>query len=145
MRGQKRDAKTRASAVGIALVTGASEAARQTGIPRKTIADWMVSPEFAVLRARTQDEVAALYWATVQEGIEQVRIGLNSDEPLRDKAQAVGIMHDRWALLSGQATSRTEHLELTNSLDDHERATLRDLIEGALTEPAPAAVGGVEG
>ena len=145
MRGQKRDAKTRANAVGIALVSGQSEAARQTAIPRKTIADWMVSPEFATLRARTREEVAELFWVVVQEGVQEVRKGLNSEEPLRDKAQAIGILYDRYALLSGQATSRTEHRDLTASLDDHERATLRDLIEGALAEPAAAVVGGATG
>ena len=145
MRGQKRDAKTRAEAVGIALVSGDSEAARQTGIPVRTINEWRSSPEFAELRARTREEVADLYWATVQEGIEQVRIGLGGEQPLRDKAQAVGILHDRWALLTGQATSRTEHRDLTADLDDHEKQTLRDLIEGALAEPAEAVAGGPTG
>jgi len=105
----------------------------------------MVSPEFATLRARTREEVAELFWVVVQEGVQEVRKGLNSEEPLRDKAQAIGILYDRYALLSGQATSRTEHRDLTASLDDHERATLRDLIEGALAEPAAAVVGGATG
>lgn len=145
MRGQKRDAKTRANAVGIALVSGPVKAGEVTGIPHRTISDWMAAPEFAELRLRAREDVAALFWAAVQEGVEAVRAGLNGDEPLRDKAAALGVLYDRYALLSGQATSRTEHRDLTASLDDHEKQRLRDLIEGALAEPAEAVAGGDPG
>ncbi len=145
MRGQKRDAKTRAKAVGIAVVEGQAEAARQTGLPVSTIHEWFHSEEFAGLRARSREEVAAEFWAVIQDGLKHVHAGLNGDEPLRDKAQAVGILYDRYALLSGQATSRTETRDLTASLNDHEKQRLRDLIEGALAEPAATAAGGDPG
>jgi hypothetical protein len=126
-------------------VSGQTEAEQQTGIPQQTISGWFNSPEFSELRSRTREQVAAQFWAVIQRGLEQVDAGLDGDHPLRDKAQALGILYDRYALLSGQATSRTEHRDLTADLDDHEKQTLRDLIEGALAEPAEAVVGGSTG
>lgn len=137
--------KDKARAVGIALVEGQREAERQTGIPQKTIDYWMDDPAFAQLRSRTREEVALEFWTVIQLAVKHVKAGLEGDEPLRDKAQALGVLYDRYALLSGQATSRTEHRDLTADLDDHEKATLRDLIEGALAEPAQTVAGGDKG
>ena len=138
---RRYSAKQKAEAVGIAVVEGVTETERRTGIPKETVHYWLRKPEFEHLRTRAREEVAEDFWTGVQVGLEEVTRGLRSDAPLRDKAQALGVVYDRFALLTGQATSRTESKALTEGLDDHERAQLRSLIDGAL-EAAAAATGG---
>lgn len=124
--------RTKARAVGIALVEGVTEAERQTDIPKQTIDYWLRQDErFGHLRTRAREEVAEDFWTGIQIGLEEVSKGLRSDAPLKDKAAALGVLYDRFALLSGQATQRTENRDLASEFDDHERKALRDAIDEA--------------
>ena len=129
MKGKKRPMAERARAVGIALIDGAQVASDATGIPRTTIVQWVDLPEYDELRRKTPEAVADMFWAAVQIGVDQVAQGLLRDEPLRDKAIALGILWDKHALMSGAVTSRSESRDLTKVFDDHELDLLRGAIE----------------
>ena len=112
---------TKAEAVGRAIAVGALRTSREMGIPRRTIDQWKASPAFAEMRLRARDDVAAELWAGVQIAVSEVIDGLqNPRSPLRDKAQALGILYDRYALLTGSATSRAENRDITGTLSDAE-------------------------
>lgn len=136
-------ATVKATAVGIAAVDGVTEAEKQTGIPKTTIDYWLRKPEFEQLRTTAQEIVAEDFWAGVQIGIEEVSKGLRDpDVPLRDKAQALGVIYDRFALLTGGATSRSERREILSDFDDHEidavSEWLREQAKERLRADAPA-------
>ena len=119
-------AKERAQAVGIASVEGVTEAERVTGIPKETVQYWTRKPEFAQLRTTAREVVIADFWAGIQIGASEIAKGLSGDAPLKDKAQAVAVLVDKYALLSGQATVRTE--TLTAGLAPEQRARLRGAL-----------------
>lgn len=145
MRGRKRDVRERAQAVGIALATGnASEAARQTGIPERTVQDWVDSDEFAELRARTKEQVAEEWWAGVQHGFRIVIQEFDGPAPLIQKATAAAVLFDKLALTRGEPTSRSETRDLTGALDDHELATLKAIVQGGHPADDPAEVAVVD-
>ena len=124
----------------MAIVNGVTEAERQTGIPKTTIDYWSHRPEFEQLRTKTRDEVGEQMWAAIQIGVREVLKGLEQDAPLRDKATAVGILYDKFALLTGSATSRTEARDITGTISDGELiAAVREAVEiaGAGGDPSP--------
>lgn len=146
MRGQKRPKAEQARAVGLALITGTTEAAVQTGIPQRTIQDWMNSPEFASLRVTPREDVGETMWVAVQEGVYQLREGINNPKAyLRDKVAAFDSLVEKRALIMGEATTRQEIRSL-DAYDDHEQEALRDAIDRELarrqaeTDPAQAAL-----
>ena len=47
----------------------------------------------------------------------------------RDLATIYGIAIDKGQLLAGEATSRSENRDLTETMNDHERETLRKLLD----------------
>ncbi len=122
-------AKQKAQAVGIAVVEGVTEAERQLAIPKQTIDYWLRKPEFGPLRTTAREVVVEDFWVGVQVGLEEVAKGLRSDAPLKDKAAALGVLYDRFALLTGHPTSRSEHRDITASMKDHEREALADAID----------------
>lgn len=131
--------RTKALAVGIAAAQGVTEAEVQTGIPKTTIHYWLRQPEFAPLRTTAREIVAEDFWVGVQVGIEEVSKGLrNPDISLRDKALALGVVYDRFALLTGLPTTRSETRDITEKLDDHERDALADAIDAWLQERVDA-------
>lgn len=140
---RKRTVQEKAEAVGIALVVGVTEAERQTGIPKQTIDYWLDRPEFRHLRTRARAEVADEFWAGIQIGVKAVVEGLrDGSTPLRDKATALGVLYDRFALMTGEATSRTESRAL-DGLSDDEQERLRDWIvnlPATAGDPEPAPV-----
>jgi hypothetical protein len=124
------------------LVKGQTQAERETGIPKETIHGWMERPEFAQLRTRAREDVAEDFWTAVQIALREVTRGVQDpDQPVRDKAQALGIMYDRFALLTGSATARTEARDITGTITDAElAATVRagvDVLTGASRAEAP--------
>ena len=148
MRGRKRPADERARAVGIAVLTGASEAARQTGIPERTIAQWVESDEFAKLRERKKDEVAEEWWAGVQTAARSIIKDIDSAS-VRDRAVAFGILVEKMLLVRGEATARTESRSLTDDLPDHESEVLGEVVRAELArrkdqDPAEPAVEGAK-
>ena len=132
------DARTKARAVGIAVLEGVTQAERETGIPKETIQYWTHDPLFAHLRTRARDEVMVEWWAGLQSGARALIKGMDDpDVPVRDKSQAFLALAQNYQLMSGQATSRSESKDLTADLDDHERATLRAVLDDVL-EKQPA-------
>lgn len=132
----------KAAAVGLAVVRGQQRAARETGIPVTTINQWFNHPRYAQLRNEKTDRVAEMFWSAIQIGLAAVVEGLDSNAPLRDKATALGILYDKYALLTGAATARTESRDLTGTLSDADLiAALRaaDPPSGGGGTPPPAA------
>lgn len=125
-------AKQRAQATGLAIVEGVTEAERQTGIPKQTIDYWTTKPEFGHLRTTAQETVAEQFWIGIQVGLREVIKGLEGDAPLREKAEAMKVMADRYALLTGGVTGRTE--SITSGLNDHEKAALKAVIDDVLAK-----------
>jgi hypothetical protein len=96
-------------------------------------------PEFAEYRAKAREDlqeevgiVAHLAWQRVAEALRAGTL-----EP-RDALFAADKATTLYQLVTGQATTRTETRELTDTLDDHERETLRDAIDAYLRQPDPA-------
>ena len=108
------------AAVGLAVVRGQQGASRATGIPVTTINQWFNHPRYVQLRNESRDAVAERFWVAIQVGLEAVVEGLDSKAPLRDKSVALGILYDKYALLTGAATARTESRDLTGTLSDAE-------------------------
>lgn len=108
--------------------------ARKRGIPESSIRVWQHSEEFARLRARKREEVQEEVWAAFQMGVHRIMELMPQTEDMNKVAVATGIIYDKLALMTGQATSRTETRELSEALDDHERealsAIIRDAAEG---------------
>lgn len=128
-------AEDRASAVGVALAEGVTEAERATGIPRETVAYWLDRPEYAAIRERTRDQLAADVRAAFSLALDRLsRTLAEGDVDLRGLAYTVDRLGTRLALLEGGATERLETRTLLEGLDDHERAALSEAIDGWLAE-----------
>lgn len=131
----------KAEAVAKAAVTSTEAAAEELGIPRRTLGYWTTLPEFAELRQKTREGVADMFWAAIQIGVDQVAQGLlNPEAPLRDKATALGILYDKHALMTGEATSRSEHRDIADVDADAARALARRLAGIGGTAPAQSMV-----
>jgi hypothetical protein len=121
------------TAVIAADMTSQEAAAEAAGIPRKTLAYWMDKPEFAPYRHKAREslaeEMAVIARLAAQKLVEAVLAG--KLEP-RDLITALGVATDKMQLLTGQATDRLETRDITATLDDHERARLRDILDDAL-------------
>jgi hypothetical protein len=139
--------KQRAEAIGIAVMEGQTEAGRQTGIPPTTIDRWLDRPECVEMRSRAREEIIADVRAAFLLAVDRTAELLRSpDADLRSAADAMDKLGTRLALLSGEATTRTESRALTEGLDDHERTALRDAIDAWVTrQPAPAGAEGDQG
>lgn len=121
----------RMEAVAAATVHGAKPIAAKTGIPRRTISYWLTSPEFAELRQRTKAEMHDGFAILVSAAQERLAYLIPTMDA-RDLITLMGVATDKKLLLSGDATSRSEHRSLSDELDDHERAALRDVLAGEL-------------
>lgn len=125
------------AAVLAAEMGGVVQAERQTGIPESSIRYWMESPEFAEIRAKTREDladeikvVAHLAWQRIAEAL---RAGtMEPRDALFAAEKATGLR----LLMSGEATERTEHRDITDGLDDHERAALNEAIRAELARRA---------
>jgi hypothetical protein len=131
-----RSHRVKAEAVGLSVVKGAAAASRETGIPRKTITYWREQPEFAELRQQKRDEVAADIYAVFQKGIRRIEELLPLTDDMGKVAVATGILYDKLALMSGDATVRTETRDATAMLPDGEKEALADAIDSWLKERA---------
>lgn len=131
--------KQKATAVGIAIVEGVTEAERQTGIPKQTIDYWQSKPEFGHLRTTAHETVAEQFWIGIQVGLREVLKGIEGDAPLKEKADALRVMADRYALLTGSATARTESRALNDLPDSAYVEAIREANGLAVGERAPVA------
>lgn len=102
-----------------ALNSSTKAAADRAGINESTVRYWLDDPQFATLRDKSRDAVAAEFWTAIQVGIREVTKGLqDADTGLRDKAVALGVIYDKHALLTGGATNRSESRDITGTLAD---------------------------
>jgi hypothetical protein len=119
--------------VGIAAVEGVTRAEEATGIPKQTIDYWTHKPEFGHLRTTARETVIESFWVGIQVGVDQVTSAMKDERtPVHQKAAALAVLADKYALLNGEATSRSEHTELPAPFDDEEKRALREAINGAL-------------
>ena len=131
----------RAKAIGLALAVGAVNASDATGIPRRTISSWLSgerpAPELDAALAASRDDVVAKLWEAVSAGTAAVLDGLRDPRArLGDKAQALRVVSEQYALLTGRATERSEtftyaeHRDVTAPSEDQQRR--RDAIRAAV-------------
>ena len=146
---RRRYTKTeKAEVVAIAAFEGQAEASRVTGIPLTTINAWWKHPDFVELRTRKSQEVEEYFWAGIQVGLRAVIEGFGGEAKLGEKAVALGVLYDKYALLSGKATSRTETHDW--KFDDHETVdraaaiVVEELGRRADARAAETAVGAAE-
>jgi len=138
----QRTQAQKADAVGLSEVIGIRPAARELGVPESSIRTWREQPALAQLRAEKRDEVAADVWAGFQRGVHRTVELMAKTEDLAKVAIATGILYDKYALMSGGATSRTEQRSVTDDLSDDEKQRLRDWIDGLPTViAAPSTTG----
>jgi hypothetical protein len=111
----------RAEAVGRALAIGTNRAAAELDVPARTLRSWIPRPEYRRMRTAAEDHLAASLFDGFVLGVETVveRIA-QGDASLRDVSVATGILADKWLLLSGRATSRTEHINEDAELSPHD-------------------------
>lgn len=123
--------KTKVAAVQAAAVSSVLAAAEGAGIPESTLRYWLDKPEFAELRDKTREE-ASKGWEVIQHlALGRLKDLIPEMEP-RDLTILAGIAVDKSQLLAGGATSRSEHRDLTDGWDDHERGALHDAIRAEL-------------
>ena len=120
----------KAAAVGLALAKGQRPAAEELGVPLSTLGVWYRKPEFAQIRTTAREDVAEQMWVGVQIGIAETVKGLRDpDARLRDKSDATSMLVEKYLLLTGQATNRTETKDITSRFTDHEMDMLADAID----------------
>lgn len=114
-----------------------------TGIPQPTISRWVNDPAMHIFVSKTRDQLAdemgalaALAVHTIQEYVRAGRF------EARDLVTLMGVATEKSLLLSGDATSRTETRDLTNTINDPElRKTIREaerlVAAGAGGTPSP--------
>lgn len=135
--------REKVTAVMAAEIVNAEAASEQTGIPRSTIRRWLEDPELVELRLKTRESMAADMKALAMVALEALMGAIRRGElEGRDLVVALGVAIDKAQLLSGEATSRTETRDLTDTLDDHERARLRDILDDVLRQDEVAAAPG---
>jgi hypothetical protein len=116
---QKRTTAEKAKAVGIAVLEGVTEAERQTGVTESSIRYWLDSPEFAHFRVRAREEIIGDVRAAFLKALQRTVELVSSSTDLRDVSDTADKLGNRLALLSGDATARTEHRDLDDA-DDRE-------------------------
>ena len=116
----------KAQAVGIALLRGTKAAADQSGVSQRTVQRWVDDPAMAQLVAETKDGVRDHIWAGMQIGLASVVEGLKDpDAPLQARANTFGILFDKWSLMAGEATARTESKNITDDIPSSVKRELR--------------------
>lgn len=120
----------------VAVVTAAAAssvlaAAEESGVPESTVRYWLDKPEFAEIRDKTREELGAEFKVVAHKALARLIDLIPTMEP-RDLSILAGLAVDKSQLLSGEATSRSEHRDITDTFDDEERAKLRDAIDRIL-------------
>ena len=128
----------KAEAVGLAMSIGVKQAGRKLRIPYRSISHWLEKPEYRAIVAQSRERVAAQLWLAVETGTREVLAGLqDKSAPLSHKAQALRVVAEQHALLTGGATQRTEsrNESIVGTMDldaqaarlsDEERLVLRE-------------------
>ena len=130
--------KQKAAAVGLALAINPLAASEGTGIPRTTILGWMDRPEYDSLRQKTGAEMSEGFKVLANLAMQRLLKQIEDDEvDPKDVAVAMGIATEKYLLMSGEATSRTEST-LLRGKSDHEQQLLADVINSELERRAYA-------
>lgn len=136
--------KEKLAAVLAAELSGVTEAAKQTGIPKTTLHYWTEQPEFVQFRTRTREDladevrvVAHLAWKRIAQSL------ISGEMEPRDAIFAAEKSSSLMQLLTGEATSRTETRNLADDLDDHETEVLGELIRDELARRADEEAPGI--
>lgn len=134
----------KAHALDVYATEGPAEAARQTGIPKGTIASWAHRTGTQTVcneRAAARVEAAQMKWAERRQAMVD-RIGTIAEKALtvvednldlgttskaKDAATTMAILVDKAQLLGGDATTRHENRELRDRLLDEAREHARHL------------------
>lgn len=133
---QYRPKTVKAEIVGLAEVIGIRPAARQAHVPESSIRRWREAPDMAQLRAETKADVQADVWAGFQTGVRRIVELLPETTDLGKVAIATGVLYDKFALMAGEATTRSESVALTDGLDADEKRRLRKIIDRAVAGEA---------
>jgi hypothetical protein len=123
------------AAVIAAEFTTPQAAAEGLDIPQSNVYYWFNAPEFVELRKKTREDMAEETAALAHKVLGVITAKLPDYEP-KDLNTLYGILVDKSQLLTGQATSRTEARDITATLDDHERETLRKVLDEAMAVDA---------
>lgn len=88
--------------------------AQRTGIPRRSVTAILAStPISTVVEAATLEQVSSRLWAVVSAGTEEALRRIHDPATKAGElAQLLKVAADQYALLNGQATSRTENLNV---------------------------------
>jgi hypothetical protein len=127
--------RQKATAVIAAEMASLAAASEKSGIPRTTLQHWMADPALGELRRKTREELAedAMRLAHLAYTALAHKI-MDGEVEGRDLVTAYGVAIDKGQLLSGAATQRTEHRDLTEILPDHEKEALADAIDAWIKE-----------
>ncbi len=140
IRGHRRyNRRQKATVVIAAEMSTAAAAAEASGIPESTVRYWLDSPAFAELRTKTREDMAEESAVLAHKALEAINRRLPEFEP-RDLTILFGVLVEKTQLLSGEATTRSEHRELTETMDDGEREKLSAAIDewlAAHADPEP--------
>ena len=127
--------KQKLSVVMAADLVGVTVAAAEAGIPHQTVSYWLERPEFGEYRRKAREDlaeevgvVAHLAWQRVAEALRAGTL-----EP-RDALFAADKATTLYQLVTGEATTRTEARDITDTLDDHEREALRKVLDEVMAE-----------
>jgi len=132
---RRYDRKQKLSLVMAADMVGVVAASDSSGVPESTIRYWANKPEFAEYRAKAREDlaeevgiVAHLAWQRVAEALRAGTL-----EP-RDALFAADKATTLYQLVTGEATTRSEARDITDTLDDHERDALRKVLDEVMAE-----------
>lgn len=134
---EMRPKRVKLAAVMAAEMVGIVQASKETGIPASSIKVWMDNPAYAEIRTKTREDLADevklaahLAWRRVI----QLAPTMEARDAIFASEKAATILQ----LLSGQATSRTEVRDITDTLDDHERELLGRILREGMSEVTEA-------
>lgn len=107
--------KQKLAAVLAADLAGVVHAEQATGIPESTIRYWLDKPEFAQFRAKAREEMAEEIKVVAHLAWQRIAATIGQMEP-RDALFAAEKATTLHLLMSGEATTRSEHRDLDPDL-----------------------------
>jgi hypothetical protein len=140
-------AEERAAAVGLAMSIGPLRAARQLGIPPRTLAHWRAGErhgsDVAPIIAASRQDLARRLWEGVTAGVDAVLEGLHDPhQRLGDRARALEVVMNAHQLLTGGSTSNVSSVNVNidpnidpeTGLTYTERDDLREWLDSTLAQ-----------
>lgn len=124
--------KTKTGVVIAAIASSVAAAAQNAGIPESTVHYWFDSAEFAELRKKTREDLAAESMGMAHKVLAEIQRRIGEFEP-RDLSVLYGILTDKGQLLAGHATARAETRTLP-TFDDHESTALAEVARELIRE-----------